>query len=27
MREILLRFAADELRVSHEELDRLATHA
>jgi AcrR family transcriptional regulator len=27
MREILLRFAADELRVSYEELDRLASHA
>jgi hypothetical protein len=26
MRETLLRFAADELRVPHEELDRLAKH-
>jgi AcrR family transcriptional regulator len=26
MRETLLRFAADELRVSHQELDRLAKH-
>ena len=25
MRELLLRFAADELRVSHEELERAAT--